>query len=52
MMAKKPYQKPEVKAVELRPEEAVLTACTKGSLLFCRPGSSATGCFPCPSGGS
>jgi len=29
---KKPYQKPEVKQVQLRPEEAVLGGCKTGSI--------------------
>ena len=52
MTAKKAYQKPEVKEVELRPEEAVLTACQKGTNLFCLPGATASDCFICPLFGS
>jgi hypothetical protein len=37
---KKPYTKPEVKQVQLRPEEAVLAVCKFGS----QYGPTATGC--------
>jgi hypothetical protein len=37
---KKPYVKPEVKQVQLRPEEAVLAVCKLGS----QYGPGATGC--------
>jgi hypothetical protein len=37
---KKKYEKPEVKKVPLKPEEAVLTACkTPGGGVSCRPGT-------------
>lgn len=52
MKAKKPYKKPEITEVELRPEEAVLTACQKCTSRFCLTGATASDCFICPLFGS
>ena len=49
MDAKKTYQKPEIKEVELHSEEAVLTGCKKsGANLFCPFGATAGNCIICP----
>jgi hypothetical protein len=47
MTAKKPYQKPEVKKVDLRPEEAVLTGCKNSSGTWCIAGAGDSGCPIC-----
>lgn len=36
MVMKKEYRKPEIRQVQLRPEEAVLTAC-KAAAPICKP---------------
>ena len=47
---KKPYQKPEIKKIHLRPEEAVLGFCKNTG--FFGPGSSNCGFGTCFSSGS
>lgn len=53
MTTRKAYQKPDVKEVELRVEEAVLTTCKKqGADRLCIPGAGELDCWICPIFGS
>jgi homoserine kinase len=48
MTGKKLYKKPDIKEVELQPEQAVLTTCQKGTSKFCLSGAGPTDCYICP----